>query len=238
VSRAGAVVALLAAGLALVGCGSEARVLEGEGSATQGKELFTQKCGNCHVLADSGSRGNIGPNLDEAFRYVRDEKRPGQGFEESTIRDVIRGQIQYPVKNPVTGEPGMPGMETTLPKCEGGSDDQPQGCVEDPDEAADSIAAYVASVAGLPVQGTPGGTGSQDTDGETIFTSNCGTCHTLQAAGTSGAIGPNLDEAKPSVELAVDRVTNGQGAMPAFEGQLSEAQIQAVSEYVAQSAGG
>ena len=232
-TRVASVIALLAAGLALAGCGSEARVAEGEGSATQGKELFTQKCGSCHVLADAGSRGNIGPNLDEAFKYVRDEERPGQGFEESTIRNVIRGQIQYPVEDPVTGVQGMPGMDTTLPKCE--AESEPQGCVDDPDAAADSIATYVAAVAGLPV--AEGGGGGGGTDGKSIFTSNCGSCHTLGAAGTSGTIGPNLDESKPSRALAVDRVTNGMGAMPAFKGQLSAQQIQAVAKYVAENAG-
>jgi mono/diheme cytochrome c family protein len=50
-------------------------------------------------------------------------------------------------------------------------------------------------------------------------------------------VGPNLDDAKPSKELAVDRVTNGRGGMPAFEGQLSEAEIEAVADYVSSVAG-
>jgi mono/diheme cytochrome c family protein len=60
----------------------------------------------------------------------------------------------------------------------------------------------------------------------------CGSCHTFSDAGTSGTIGPNLDESQPSFELAVDRVTNGQGAMPSFGGQLTEQQIADVSAYV------
>jgi cytochrome c6 len=60
----------------------------------------------------------------------------------------------------------------------------------------------------------------------------CGSCHTFSDAGTSGTIGPNLDESQPSFDLAVDRVTNGQGAMPSFEGQLTEQQIEDVSAYV------
>jgi cytochrome c6 len=66
----------------------------------------------------------------------------------------------------------------------------------------------------------------------------CGSCHTLADAGTSGTIGPNLDDSQPSFELAVDRVTNGSGAMPSFEGQLSEQQITDVATYVSTSAGG
>ncbi len=76
--------------------------------------------------------------------------------------------------------------------------------------------------------------------GKEIFLGDggCGACHTLADAGTSGAIGPNLDESQPDLELAVDRVTNGQGAMPSFEGQLTEQQILDVATYVSTAAGG
>ena len=60
----------------------------------------------------------------------------------------------------------------------------------------------------------------------------CGSCHTFADAGSSGAIGPNLDDAAPSFELAVDRVTNGQGVMPPFSEQLDEQQIADVAAYV------
>jgi cytochrome c6 len=69
--------------------------------------------------------------------------------------------------------------------------------------------------------------------GAAVFTSaGCGGCHTLEEAGSSGAVGPNLDEAKPDFDLAVDRVTNGKGVMPAFGDELSEEQIQNVAAYV------
>ena len=67
---------------------------------------------------------------------------------------------------------------------------------------------------------------------------NCGSCHTLGDAGTNGTIGPNLDESQPPPELVVDRVTNGQGAMPSFSDSLSEQQIQDVAAYVSSAAGG
>jgi len=73
--------------------------------------------------------------------------------------------------------------------------------------------------------------------GKTVFVANCGTCHTLSDAGTSGTVGPNLDEAQPSNELVVDRVTNGQGVMPPFAGTLTEQQITDVAAYVSQTAG-
>jgi len=74
--------------------------------------------------------------------------------------------------------------------------------------------------------------------GEAVFASaGCGGCHTLEAAGSSGNVGPNLDDAEPNAELTTDRVTNGQGAMPAFGDQLSEQQIADVVAYVVESTG-
>lgn len=66
----------------------------------------------------------------------------------------------------------------------------------------------------------------------------CGGCHTLADAGSTGTIGPVLDDTKPSFDLVVDRVTNGLGAMPPFRDTLSEQQIQDVAAYVSQTAGG
>ena len=75
--------------------------------------------------------------------------------------------------------------------------------------------------------------------GKSVFASaGCGGCHTLEAAGSSGQVGPNLDEAKPDAALAIDRVTNGKGVMPSFKGQLSEKQIQDVAAFVVDSTGG
>jgi mono/diheme cytochrome c family protein len=76
--------------------------------------------------------------------------------------------------------------------------------------------------------------------GKEVFlgASACGGCHTLADAGATGAVGPNLDETKPSYELALDRVTNGQGGMPAFSASLSEQQIADVAAYVSSAAGG
>jgi mono/diheme cytochrome c family protein len=86
---------------------------------------------------------------------------------------------------------------------------------------------------------TPQLPGGEATAGKTIFASaGCGGCHTLEAAGSSGSVGPNLDEAKPDLELAVDRVTNGSGAMPSFKDQLSEQEIADVAAYVVQSTSG
>jgi cytochrome c6 len=76
--------------------------------------------------------------------------------------------------------------------------------------------------------------------GKEVFLSagGCGSCHTLADAGATGTVGPNLDAASPSFELAVERVTNGSGVMPPFKDTLSEQQIQDVAAYVSSAAGG
>jgi mono/diheme cytochrome c family protein len=103
------------------------------------------------------------------------------------------------------------------------------------DDATD-VAAYVAAVAGLPVQG--GGGQAAPSDPKQLFVQSCGSCHMLSDAGTSGTIGPDLDQLKPSMDGAVEQITNGGGGMPAFGDQLSEEQIQALAEYVVQATGG
>ena len=65
----------------------------------------------------------------------------------------------------------------------------------------------------------------------------CGMCHTLQAAGSEGQIGVNLDELKPLMPQVVLAVTNGIGVMPAFEGMLSSEEIEVVAHFVSTSAG-
>ena len=63
----------------------------------------------------------------------------------------------------------------------------------------------------------------------------CGMCHTLQAAGSEGQIGINLDQLKPLMPQVIMAVTNGNGVMPAFEGMLSSEEIDAVAYYVFES---
>jgi len=235
------------AALAATGCGTVGLSEAGDGNAASGKPLFTQKCGSCHILADAGTKGQIGPNLDDAFLQSR-----ADGLGESTVQSVVRGQIEYPIQEPSTGSPGMPGPDTLLPECEGDSTDDPPGCVEDQDEAAENIAAYVASVAGKPTAGTPAsgaddsgsttpkvGAGGGGPDGEAIFAqAGCGGCHALEAAGASGNVGPSLDDTKPSKELVIERVTNGKGAMQSFSADYTPDEIAAVADYVVEAVSG
>lgn len=77
------------------------------------------------------------------------------------------------------------------------------------------------------------------TAGKQVFLSaGCTGCHTLKDAGSTGTVGPNLDQAKPPLSLAFLRVTQGAGAMPSFKGQLSQTQIANVIAYVVKASGG
>jgi len=56
-----------------------------------GKQQFVSKCGSCHALARAGTKGTVGPDLDEAFRAVVSE-----GGGRGTVRSVVEGQVAYP----------------------------------------------------------------------------------------------------------------------------------------------
>ena len=60
----------------------------------------------------------------------------------------------------------------------------------------------------------------------------CGVCHTLQAAGSTGDIGPNFDQLTPTIPQIISAVTNGIGVMPPWEGVLTYEEIEAVAYYV------
>jgi cbb3-type cytochrome c oxidase subunit III len=198
VRRAAALLAIPAAALLAAGCGTGG--ISKGGDSSSGKKLFVAKCAGCHTLADAGSHGVTGPNLDDAFGPDRK-----QGFDQITIQQVVRDQIEL-------AEPPMP-----------------KNLVKGAD--ADAVAAYIAQVAGKAV------TSKASTNGKDIFTANCGSCHTLKDAGTSGTVGPNLDQLKPSMEIVQHQVINGGGAMPAFKGTLTPQQITAVAKYVSSAAG-
>jgi mono/diheme cytochrome c family protein len=217
----------VAVALAAAGCGAVGRVTKGD--PAHGKELFlaaTPKgsCASCHTLADAKSQGTIGPNLDDAFSSSK-----AQGFSEQTMADIVRGQIAYP--------------EAPMPA------DIYQG------QDARDVALYIAKCAGNPSCGvtaetakptttTPtttsggGGGAAAKPDGKAVFAkAGCGGCHTLKAAGSSGNVGPNLDQLKPAEPVVQHQVEVGGGAMPAFKGRLSDAEIKAVAAFVADNAG-
>jgi mono/diheme cytochrome c family protein len=244
---------LVAAALLAAGCGTGG-ISKGKADTAHGKELFVEKCGSCHTLAHAGTQGKIGPNLDDAFARSREE-----GFKESTVRNVVHGQVKYAIEKPAGFVKAPNGQEQPAPG-------MPQNLVTGQD--AEDVAAYVASVAGISAAGgattttattgpsappappattttttttattTGGGGADLVAQGKDVFQkAGCASCHTLKDAGATGTVGPNLDQAKPSKDLVVDRVTNGKGVMPSFKGQLSDREIEAVAEYVSTVAG-
>ncbi len=85
---AGAGCALLALVLTAAGCSAK----QGQNAdAIVGKQQFVAKCGSCHTLARAGTKGTVGPDLDEAFRSAVNEAHG-----RSTIQGVVEYQIRYP----------------------------------------------------------------------------------------------------------------------------------------------
>jgi cbb3-type cytochrome c oxidase subunit III len=210
------VVGLAVAALLAAGCGTGG-VAGKQADQQNGQKLFQSKCAGCHTLAAAGANGTIGPSLDAAFAGDR-----AQNFKESAIKNVILDQIRLgsgPVEGATSNvqEPTMPADLVT------GQD-------------AVDVAAYVASVAGVGGAEAPS-PASLGTDGKKIFSAECASCHTLKAAGSSGTIGPNLDQLKPAQAIVERQVTNGGAVMPAFKGKLSSAQIAAVAKFVSSNAG-
>jgi mono/diheme cytochrome c family protein len=186
----------------------------------RGQQLFTQKCGVCHTLAAAGTSATVGPNLDNAFLAARQA-----GMDQDTFEGVIEAQIENP-------RPASPDDTKVY---------MPANLAEGTDLT--DIAAYVASVAG---------TGAKPPQfvAKDFFSTNCGGCHTLAAAGTTGAVGPNLDQNLPgmsSAEISKSitdpsaNVTQGfpDGVMPANYGQtLTPPQLQQLVQFLIDSVNG
>jgi mono/diheme cytochrome c family protein len=193
-----------------------------EPDLSNGKALFTEQCGTCHALARAGTQGQTGPDLDASFRTAL-----ADGMNRDTIEGVVYKQILHPRKN----------------------SQMPAGLVKGQD--ADDVAAYVAYAAqrsgedtgALAQAGLAGAT-----TGEQIFTAaGCAGCHTFAKAGSTGDIGPSLDDLAAAAGSASPEefvrqslldpdaeVADGfqPGVMPSFEGRLNDEQIQALVQYL------
>ncbi len=166
------------------------------------------------MLADAGTAGQTGPNLDHAFVFNR-----RQGFDESTFFEVTLEQMKIP-------GPPMPDFD---------EEGTPNYLSEDD---LRNVAAYVADVAGEP----PREDAAAADDPKAIFLASCGSCHTLADAGALGTVGPNLDNSTIDVQAAIRQIANGSPdadpPMPPFKGQLTDEQIRALAEYIVEARGG
>lgn len=207
-----------AALLSLAACGRE------EPDLSNGKALFTERCGSCHILGRAGTQGRTGPDLDAAFRSALTG-----GMDRETVEGIVHDQILNPRKNSA-----MPADLVTG------------------DDARD-VAAYVGFAAArtgedegaLAQAGLAGAT-----TGEQIFTAaGCAACHTLAKANATGNVGPGLDELAQAAgeqegspedyvrESLIDPdavVAEGfqAGVMPSYEGRLNDEQLQTLTEYL------
>jgi plastocyanin len=141
-ARAGLLAGTAACGgllFALAGCGG-IHFSGDDDNLVAGKRMFVQKCGSCHVLGRAGTKGTVGPNLDQAFqRAVKD------GLGRDSIRGVVHRQIEIPNPGGVTAGPEgktKPAPQTVMPK------DLVTG------KDATDVAAYVAFAAARPGKDT------------------------------------------------------------------------------------
>ncbi len=213
-----AAILVVAAALSVAACGRD------EADMSNGKALFTERCGSCHILGRAGTQGRTGPDLDAAFRTAL-----ADGMDRETVEGVVHKQILNPRKNSA-----MPAELVTG------------------DDARD-VAAYVGFAAARAGedQGALAQAGLAGArTGEQIFTAaGCGACHTLAKANASGNIGPSLDElAQAAGEqegspedyvreslIDPDAVTAEgfqSGVMPSYEGRLDDEQLQTLVEYL------
>jgi mono/diheme cytochrome c family protein len=211
--------AIIVAATALLGVIASGCDLQEDADTERGRQLFLTNCGTCHALAEAGTDTQIGPDLDASFAAARET-----GMDQDTIEGVVERQIALP-RDPLQGDPDYDKVF------------MPADIVTGRD--AKDVAAYVASVAGVPgIAPPPLGTASN------LFLEKCGGCHTLEAAASAGTTGPNLDEVLPgqdpgqveeSIRDPQAQISPGfEGAqMPPFdEGQIPEANLNALVAYL------
>ena len=86
-------------------------------------------------------------------------------------------------------------------------------------------------------QAEPPAEGDPEAGARVFAAAGCGGCHTLEEAGSSGAIGPSLDGLRLELDAVVRQVTEGGGGMPPFRDRLSEEEIRDVAAFVVEASG-
>jgi mono/diheme cytochrome c family protein len=106
------------------------------------------------------------------------------------------------------------------------------------EQAAASAPAAVPVAAAAPVTAPAAAAGGANealrAKGRELFSNwGCIACHKFSDADGHGDVGPPLDGgAHLTKAFVISRVTNGQGAMPAFGGQMTEEEIADLAAYI------
>jgi mono/diheme cytochrome c family protein len=161
VTRGGAAVFALAAFL-VAGCGTGGIVKGGD--ASKGGALFAKGCGSCHTLNAAQTKGTLGPNLDDAFAYGRQ-----QGYKQSTIEQIVRDQIELaspPMPSNIYTGSDADAVAAYVAACAG---------VEKPTSSCS-----VSGAVGPPLSGLAG-------KGQKLYASlSCQSCHTTNGSKSTG----------------------------------------------------
>ena len=256
-----AAASILAIGAGVTACGSEdvsPTVKKDDPAIARGADLFAERCAGCHTLDVVGAQGGAtlikdrervdGPNFNvrrETTDSVLYAIRNG-GFSGAIMpENIVVGREADDVAAFLSKYAGQERKAEITPQqpagggnANGGSTTTPPTNTQTTPEATTSTPeAGTTSTPGAGTTSTGAGAQQANAQGKQVFTQTCGGCHTLKDAGTSGTVGPDLDDLKPDLATVQRQVTNGGGAMPAFKGQLSDAQIKAVAQYVSSVAG-
>ena len=248
-----AAASILAIGAGVTACGSEdisPTVKKDDPAIARGADLFAERCAGCHTLDIVGAQGGAteikdrervdGPNFNvrrETPDSVLYAIRNG-GFSGAIMpENIVVGREADDVAAFLSKYAGRERKAEITPQQPAGGGNANGGSTTTPPTNTQTTPEATTSTPEAGTTSTGAGAPQANAQGKQVFTQSCGSCHTLKDAATTGTVGPNLDDLKPDEATVQRQVTNGGGVMPAFKGQLTDAQIKAVSQYVSSVAG-
>jgi mono/diheme cytochrome c family protein len=259
--------AALAAALSISACGTQKiTVAKSNPQLYHGAVLFSERCAGCHTLYAAGTHGSApnvrtaqaisGPNFDVRCERPIDRVLyaiENGGFSGAYMpQNIVVGQDAVDVAKFVatfagTKAPTQIGLVNcnrrpigTLPPGSGGTtvaSVSSSGTATTPSTGTSTTASSSASTTASSTSSGSSSAVSVQAGMKVFDTAGCASCHTLAAAGSTGTVGPNLDQLKPSDALVTHQVINGGGGMPAFGSVLSKTQIASVALFVSSVAG-
>ncbi len=231
------------AALGVAACGSQPSTVKDQSADVEnGARLFVERCSGCHTFSEVGAEGG-------ATKVHDRERVDGPNFD---VRKEDRASVLYAIRNGGFSGAIMPenivvGQEAEdvaafVAKYAGRKSETSPSPTPPPAAStneAEAPAQGETTTTGQTETQAEGGGGNaaQAAAGKQVFTANCAGCHTLSDAGASAQVGPNLDQVQPDESAVAAQVRSGGGGMPAFEGQLSDDEINAVAAYVSSVAG-